>query len=302
MSLSNEQVIEKARNHGLSIDLESLQYNESGLDFQVVFATDSVGEHWVLRFPRREDVVPSARKEKRILELVGPKISVQAPKWNIFSDELIAYKLLTGIPAGTIDPEKKAYVWEIDEKNVPDAYHTTLGAAMADLHQINHMEAMAAELSIQTPDEIKRSMIVRMEKVKDEFGVSDELWERWQKWVTNDNLWPKQTALIHGDLHPGHILIDEEARVTGLIDWTETKVDDPANDFVSHYMAFGEDALEKLIESYRKSGGYVWSNMYEHIIELSAAYPVAIAEFAMKSGMDDMKLMAKQTLGLLDKE
>ena len=85
--------------------------------------------------------------------------------------------------------------------------------------------------------------------------------ERWQNWLGNDALWPKRTAFIHGDLHPGHILIDEDARVTGFIDWTEASVDDPANDFVSHLMAFCEDSLKELITAYEEAGGFVWPSM-----------------------------------------
>lgn len=137
-----------------------------------------------------------------------------------------------------------------------------------------------------------------MDNVKKEFGVNEELWNRWQKWLANDTIWPEQTAFIHGDLHAGHILIDEEARVTGFIDWTEARVDDPANDFVAHLAAFGENALKRLIDAYESAGGYVWPSMFEHIVELSAAYPVGIAEFAMKSGLSEYEAMAKQTLGL----
>ncbi|WP_404450969.1 macrolide 2'-phosphotransferase [Virgibacillus necropolis] len=298
MTLTNDQVIEKAKQHGLELRQESLKYNESGLDFQVVFAMDSKGERWVLRFPRREDVVPTAKKEKDILELVKGRLPVQVPDWIIFSEELIGYKLLKGIPAGTIDMEAKAYVWEIDEKNVPDNFHETLGSAMATLHKVNHDDAREAGLSVQTPEEIKMSMQTRMDNVKKQFGVNEELWNRWQKWLANDTIWPEQTAFIHGDLHAGHILIDEEARVTGFIDWTEAHVDDPANDFVSHLATFGEDALKKLISAYENAGGYVWPSMFEHIVELSAAYPVGIAEFAMKSGLSEYEAMAKQTLGL----
>ena len=298
MTLSNTQVVDKAREHGLYITPGSLKYNESGLDFQVVFATDEKGDHWVLRFPRRSDVIPSAKQEKRILDLVVPEIAFQAPKWEIFSDELIAYKLLIGIPAGTIDPEKKAYVWEIDEKNLPEAYVETLGKAMAELHQINHEKVKEAGLTVQTAEEIRDVMRKRMGKVKATFGVSQPLWDRWQKWLSNDSIWPQQTTFIHGDLHPGHILIDENARVTGFIDWTEAKVDDPATDFVSHLMAFGEDSLKQLIDAYEHAGGNVWPNLFDHVVELQAAYPVGIAEFAEKSGLDDMMEMAKQSLGV----
>lgn len=296
MSQTLDQIIAKANQHGLRVVEDSLERNDSGLDFQVVFAVDTEGEHWVLRIPRREDVIPTARKEKSILDLVASRIPVQAPKWVIFSDELIAYKKLRGAPAGTIDPEAKAYSWEIDEKNVPDAFLETLGGALAALHRVHHAEARKAGLVVKEPDELRTSMLEKMDRVKAEFGVSPQLWDRWQKWLANDSLWPKRTAFIHGDLHPGHILVDQRSRVTGLIDWTEARVDDPAHDFVAHLSAFGEDALEKLLNDYQQAGGDVWPAMAEHIIELASAYPIAIAEFALKSGLEEYVNYAKHML------
>lgn len=29
-----------------------------------------------------------------------------------------------------------------------------------------------------------------MNKVKETYGVSDELWNRWKQWLENDELWP----------------------------------------------------------------------------------------------------------------
>ncbi|SHK40142.1 macrolide 2'-phosphotransferase [Desulforamulus aeronauticus] len=298
MTLTNEQVIERAKQHGLVVRVDSLKNNESGLDFQVVFVTDIQGEKWVLRIPRRDDVLSRAKKEKNILDLVGSRIPVQVPQWTIFSEELIAYKMLKGIPAGTIDPEAKAYIWEIDDKNVPDVYHLSLGSAMAGLHSINHTDTKKAGFDTKSPEELIPHMKERMDKIKAAYGVSEELWDRWQKWLANDGLWPQKTAFIHGDLHPGHILIDEDARVTGLIDWTEAHIDDPANDFVVHLNAFGEAALKRLIKEYQKAGGYVWPSMFEHIVELAAAYPVAIAEFAVISGIKEYEIYAKQALGV----
>jgi len=111
-------------------------------------------------------------------------------------------------------------------------------------------------------------------------------------------MWPKKTGLIHGDVHAGHILIDQAGNVTGLIDWTEAKVSDVSNDFVVLYKTFGEEGLELLIKAYKEAGGYVWPKMKEHIIELEAAYPVAIAEFAFVSGSEEYLNMAKQALEL----
>lgn len=297
MSKDMKQVIEIAKKHNLILKEETMQFNESGLDFQVVFALDESGIDWVLRLPRREDVMPRTRVEKQALDLVNQYVkSFQAPNWIIYTDELIAYKKLDGVPAGTIDHNIGNYVWEIDINNVPPSFHMSLGRVLAELHSIPSDKATEFGLIVQTPEEARKSMKQRMNDVKTKFGVGEKLWNRWQSWVNDDEMWPKKTGLIHGDVHAGHTMIDKEANVTGLIDWTEAKVTDISNDFVFNYKAFGEEGLEALIIAYKEAGGYYWPKMKEHIIELVAAYPVSIAEFAIVSGAEEYVQMAKKAL------
>lgn len=297
MSKDMKQVIEIAKKHNLILKEETMQFNESGLDFQVVFALDESGVDWVLRLPRREDVMPRTRVEKQALDLVNQYVKYfQAPNWIIYTDELIAYKKLDGVPAGTIDHNIGNYVWEIDINNVPPSFHMSLGRVLAELHSIPSDKATEFGLIVQTPEEARKSMKQRMNDVKTKFGVGEKLWNRWQSWVNDDEMWPKKTGLIHGDVHAGHTMIDKEANVTGLIDWTEAKVTDISNDFVFNYKAFGEEGLEALIIAYKEAGGYYWPKMKEHIIELVAAYPVSIAEFAIESGVEEYVQMAKKAL------
>lgn len=300
MSKNRREVIEIATKYGLNISEDSLVFNESGLDFLVVFSIDQQENEWVLRIPRREDVMPRTKVEKQALDLVNKySTNFQAPNWNIYTDELIAYKKLEGIPAGTIDHEIQNYVWEIDINNVPKCFHETLGKVLAELHGIPKDKVEEAGLVVHTSEDVRQSMKERMDAVKAKFGVGESLWDRWQTWVNDDELWPKETGFIHGDIHAGHILIDTNANVTGLIDWTEAKITDVSNDFVFHYKAFGEEALESLINAYKEAGGYYWPKMKEHIIELVAAYPVAIAEFALVSGVAEYEQMAKQALEII---
>lgn len=297
MSKDMKQVIEIAKKHNLILKEETMQFNESGLDFQVVFALDESGVDWVLRLPRREDVMPRTRVEKQALDLVNQYVKYfQAPNWIIYTDELIAYKKLDGVPAGTIDHNIGNYVWEIDINNVPPSFHMSLGRVLAELHSIPSDKATEFGLIVQSPEEARKSMKQRMNDVKTKFGVGEKLWNRWQSWVNDDEMWPKKTGLIHGDVHAGHTMIDKEANVTGLIDWTEAKVTDISNDFVFNYKAFGEEGLEALIIAYKEAGGYYWPKMKEHIIELVAAYPVSIAEFAIVSGVEEYVQMAKKAL------
>lgn len=299
--LNNQQVAETARKYGLDVKEDTIVFNESGLDFLVAYAEDDKGEEWVLRLPRRDDVMPRTDVEKKALDLINKYVTFEVPVWSIYEDNLIAYRKLTGVPAGTIDPEIHNYVWEMDHENVPEQFHQTLATTLAALHTLPKAEALKAGLSIQTAEEARLSMIERMEKVKAKFGVEESLWNRWQSWVNNKELWPQRTGLIHGDVHAGHTMIDKNANVTGLIDWTEAKVTDISNDFVFQYQAFGKAGLEKLIGYYEQAGGIYWPAMKEHIIELKAAYPVAIAEFAITSGLDEYEQMAREALGVIER-
>jgi macrolide phosphotransferase len=297
MNTDIKQIKELAKKHNLVLREETIQINESGLDFQVAFALDENNTEWALRMPRRKDVMPRTKVEKQALDLVNHYIkSFQVPNWIIYTDELIAYKKLDGIPAGTIDHEIGNYIWEIDINNVPNNFHKTLGRVLSELHKIPSEQATHLGLVVHTADEARNSMKDRMNAIKAKFGVGENLWNRWQSWLNNDEMWPKKTGLMHGDIHAGHILIDKNANVTGLIDWTEAKVTDVSNDFVFNYKAFGEEGLDALIIAYKEVGGYYWPMMKEHIIELDAAYPVAVAEFALVSGIDEYIQMAKKLL------
>ena len=293
---SRQEVLELAHKNGLAINEGSIQFNESGLDFQVVLATDADGERWILRLPRREDVLPSVDKEKQMLELIAPLLNVDVPRWTICTDELIAYRTLSGVPAGTIDPEAKAYVWEIDLANVPNQFHESLAKGIVSLHQVSVEKVRAVGLPVKTAEEVRVEMKHRMDAVKEEFSVDQRLWERWQSWLHNDEIWMQETVLTHGELHAGHILINPQAQVTGFIDWTEASVTDPARDFVAHYRTFGQDALNKLISAYAEAGGHTWARMAEHVIELNATVAVDVAEFALRSGLDEYRQMAMQML------
>ncbi|WP_033542254.1 macrolide 2'-phosphotransferase [Planococcus sp. CAU13] len=290
------EIKELAGKHGFDLENSEWVLNDSGLDFIVIQIIGKDDVPWILRIPRRQDVQSEMKKEKAILDIVLPNLSVQAPNWEIAVPELIAYKALEGIPAGTINKEEQRYEWVIDPENLTENYVSTLAKGMVSLHRIPMSAVAEGGLPVQSVTEVRGQMRERMDRVKAELGVSEKLWTRWQKWVEDDSFWPEYTAFIHGDLHPGHILIDGKERVTGFIDWTEAKVADVSNDFIGHLRTHGELALERLVETYGEAGGRVWPKMKEHIVELAATYPIDIAEFAIKSGSDEYLKMAKGAL------
>lgn len=71
MTTVNEQIehtLKLAEKHGLRLKRKHAEINESGMDFQVVFAEDEAGKSWVLRKPRRDDVIERAVYEGKVLK------------------------------------------------------------------------------------------------------------------------------------------------------------------------------------------------------------------------------------------
>lgn len=295
--MTKEEMIELAKKHGIEMKKESLKLNASGLDFITGLGADTMGMNWVLRVPRRKDAVTAAEKEKKVLEVIKPRVLMEVPVWIVFHEELIAYPQLTGIPAGTINPETESYEWEIDLENVPDNFHRSLARAMVSLHQIDDIKSFEdTGISIKSPKEVIENMKKRMEKVKEDYEVHAARWDSWQKWLEDKEMWPDFTAPVHGDLHAGHILIDRDAHATGIIDWTEAKITDISTDFTAHYMTFGEAGLDALIQYYEEFGGRTWPRMKEHILMRVSAFPIDVAEFAARSGLQEYKDMAEEQL------
>ncbi|TDQ34602.1 macrolide 2'-phosphotransferase [Aureibacillus halotolerans] len=294
--MNTRKLKQLAMSKGLDIIENSIKINESGIDFQVAFAKDQHDDNWILRIPRRPESMRHAHQEKNSLEIINRHVNFQLPDWSIFSEEFIAYKQLSGIPAATIDLEQQNYVWSFDESNVPPAYFQSLGKALADLHSLPHEEFKQSGVDVLRASELRVSMKQRMERVKKQYDINPTLWGRWQAWLAEDALWPTHVGVKHGDLHPGHVLINKNYQVTGFIDWTEVGIADVSVDFLSHQLLFGSDGLTKLIDAYDNAGGKTWSKMDEHIVELLTTSGITVAEFAEVSGLKEMHEMAAHML------
>jgi macrolide phosphotransferase len=221
-------IVATARRHGLAV-AGNIEVIEVGLDFRAAFATDEAGTAWVLRLPRRPDVLPRAENEARALGLLKGRLPVEVPDWRVATPELIAYPRLPGTPAVTIDPATMAPTWHIDRGS--SAFVASLARTLAALHGIDPAEAAAAGLKVSSPAEARRALAADLDRVKREVGVGESLWRRLQTWLEDDTSWPPFTALVHGDLHVGHVLVNEASWATGVLDWTEAEVSDPAIDF-----------------------------------------------------------------------
>lgn len=256
-----------------------LSINELGLDYRVVIAAVEDGTRWVLRIPRREDVKAKVGAEAGTLAMLRRRLPFAVPDWRVATPELIAYPLLVDSTAIVMQPGSATPEWRIDRDS--PVFAESFARALAALHAIPVAEAEAAGMPIHSPAQARQRLSDDIARVRSELGVGEALHRRWQRWLDDDSSWPDFTVPIHGDLYVGHVLVDESSRVTGMIDWSEARVDDPAIDMSGHLMVFGEEGLEQLIRAYAAAGGRTWPRLAHHVAERQAAFPVSYALFAL---------------------
>ena len=61
---------------------------------------------------------------------------------------------------------------------------------------------------------------------------------------------PEPTALVHGDLHLRHLLVDDAGRATAVIDWIDLSCNSPGVDLVLDWSVLPPEGREAFREAY----------------------------------------------------
>ncbi|MCC3269163.1 macrolide 2'-phosphotransferase [Arthrobacter gengyunqii] len=291
-----EDAIALAASHGLQVSADGATLNEAGLDYRVVMASDATGRRWVLRIPRRTDVSQSMAGEVRILNLVAPVLAAEGiavPDWQIIAPDLIAYPALPGAPGLTLSGTGEI-LWHMDPAS-PD-YAARLGSLLACLHSLGAAEARAAGVEVRSPGQVRQAWRDDISRVSAEFTVAPALSTAWQNWLEDDTCWPEETVMTHGEIYPAHVLFDENGVITGILDWTTARVDDPARDLAAQYGAAGEEMLQATLTAYEQAGGHLHPGLAAQARHLWEAAPLGYAMYALTTGAETDRATAAAML------
>jgi len=282
-----------AARHGLRLH-GPLTVNELGLDYRIAIAAVEDGTRWVLRVPRRAEVGAKVEREARALAMLGRRLPFAVPDWRVADAELVAYPLLEDSTAILLQPGSATPEWAVRQDS--EIFARSFASALAALHAVPIAAAEAAGMLVRTPTQARQDVAADIDRVRRELAVNERRLLRWQRWLDDDSSWPDFCVVVHGDLYVGHVLVDNTERVSGMIDWSEARVDDPAIDMASHLMVFGEAGLAKLLLTYEAAGGRVWPRIAHHIAERLALGSVTYALFALESGNEEHLAAAKAQL------
>lgn len=111
--------------------------------------------------------------------------------------------------------------------------------------------------------------------------IPDPVLRTWRRWLADEELWPEPSVLVHGDVHPGHTLVDQTGALTGIIDWTDATIGCPATDFIDQRHAFGAEVADRLVRAYAAAGGSLPARFREQIIMRQSLRPLGALLFGL---------------------
>jgi aminoglycoside phosphotransferase (APT) family kinase protein len=226
------------------LEVRSLQPFAEGWDYAIWL----VNQEWAFRFPRREVGIAGTRVEIEVLPALAPLLPIPVPKpvfvgaptddfpWPFFGARLLPGR-------------------ELAEVAVDDAERVEIARALGAFLRRLHEAEVAFELPV---DQNRRgNMQARVPVAREQLEKLEE--ERlWHAPASVADIFaaalelppPQPSAVVHGDLHFRQVLVDENRRVTGVIDWVDIGRRDPGVDLSLYWSYFPPAARTALLDSY----------------------------------------------------
>lgn len=291
---TTDEILAAAERHGLSLRPETAVPSHNGWDFAVVEVVATDGTPWILRAPRREELVEKAQIEHRLLTLLRKRLTIPVPDWQVVTPELIAYPRLAGDPAYTWDPINQTITWRIDRTNLTDGYVKRLGQFLAELHATPVDEAGTTGIPVRSREDARWKFDYLLKHGATDLNLHPDWVARAKRWLDRDDAWAEKTVVTHNDLHIGHTLVDKEGSLAGVIDWTDARVTDPVHDFKHLHKRLGPAVTERLLAAYQEHGGRVWPALRYHITEAAAFLPLESGLGGLEFGYQDAVDLARE--------
>lgn len=194
-----------------------------GKDLDVAVVADGVRREWVVRCPRNAAAGARLEAEGRLLAILGARLPYAVPQVEGSAKlpeggRAVVHRTLGGAPVDltSLSPESPLV--------------TALGRALAALHDVPGELLEDVGLPAYTADEYRQRRLAEVDRAAASGHVPATLLSRWERALEEVGAWRFVPCVVHGDLAPENVLVDGD-RVTGILEWAETRIADPADDF-----------------------------------------------------------------------
>lgn len=220
-----------------------------------------MNREYIVKIPRNQDNGFELEKEMEITNTIRDLVSVRIPDFFAVSRNnkvsAAAYKKIGGI---LLTSQDSGEMEKLDPASLnTDAIESLsrqIGRILCDIHDIDK-SVVGKILSPHTRTTWKEKIIARITESE---KTSNGYFEGSEGDRVNDALngirkevdaMEYTETFIHGDFGGWNILCDPlTIKITGLLDWADCRIGDPAIDFTELIYDYGEEFAQKILNSY----------------------------------------------------
>ncbi len=210
-----------------------------------------VDGEWVFRFPKRREVEAWLEQELRVLGRLAEfplPFAVPRPEFvgepsEAFPFAYVGYRWIAGAPSQMADPSTIRR----------EAAARQLGAGLGLVHSIGEAECRGMGLRADPYDPVGPWREVRSLRETILPALPDDLRDACLPDLDGTALAPPgpvAPCLVHGDLAAEHLLIGGDGTISGLIDWGDASIGDPAGDFAWSLAWLGPEFARAALAAY----------------------------------------------------
>ena len=192
-----------------------------------------VDGRWVFRFPRRTMVISGLELEMRYLTALADRLPLPVPRPTFLGRPSEAF----GWPfyGAPYLPGR-----ELAETSLDDGPRIALGRPLGAFLRALHTAELDAELPV---DPVHRAdMDARVPLTRERFEQLEQA-GLWRAPMAAHEIVaaaaelgpPEPTAIVHGDFHLRHLLVDDTGGPAAVIDWIDLSRNDPGVDLVLYW-------------------------------------------------------------------
>jgi len=287
--------------NSLQVLLPELRENQIKFLYHGTYNVFEVNDKYIFRFPdklfRNLKGVQLIDQEVKILNFIQKYIYLKIPKPIFISREInnlfFGYEKIKGISLS------KCFNKTSRSNKIRIAKE--VGTFLSQLHSDNLVKkALSKKIfeEILTPDNYKQEWQNYFDQIQTSTFSLMHLYQK--NWVSklfnfflkeekNFNFTP---AIIHGDFDTSNILVDPKTfKITGIIDFENSKIYDPATDFI--FYEEGDIFLKTLLASYK---GHKDQNFIKRMKFLYGCTCLHYIKFGVENDLNDMVKFGFQKL------
>jgi aminoglycoside 2''-phosphotransferase len=211
-----------------------------------------VNDHLVFRFAKRPDAAVRQAREADLLPLLSDRLPLPVPRYTYtWTDpawpgkRIVGYRLIAGESLMLTHPEHRA------------TQAAQLGAFVSALHAVPLEEARRNGIVSRDAASLReayRGFFARVRANMLPLFTEQEqaaIVACWSGYLDDDACFTFTPTLVHRDLVAEHVLFDPATgHLTGVIDWGDAGIDDPAVDFAGMRRQLGEEFAQQMMAAY----------------------------------------------------